>query len=274
MNPGGWSSILSKIRQEPRLSREEERELLARTQSGDATAEHKLVVSHLRFVLHVAHRYKRFGVPVSELLQEGTVGLMEAVRRFNPEIGVRLSTYAAWWIRVSIQDYVVRSRSMVRIGASAAQRGMFFALWRRVGEIAEADGRAEEMARSLATKFNTSVGDVIGFARRIGKSDQSLNAPTGDDRAESWLDRIADDAPSPEETVSLAHDLSLRLKALAAALRNLPPRERHIIRCRFLSEPAPSRAALGAQLGLSKERVRQLELRALTRLKGILQPVY
>jgi RNA polymerase sigma-32 factor len=153
---------------------------------------------------------------------------------------------------------------------------MFFAVRRRVGELAESDGAAatEEFARAVAARFNTSMTDVIGFARRIAKKDMSLNAACGEDGAETWIDRLPDEAPTPEEAVSLTHDLSLRLKALAAALRNLPPRERHIIRCRFLSEPAPSRADLGAQLGLSKERVRQLELRALTRLRGLLQPVY
>ena len=121
MSHGGWSSILSKIRQEPRLTPEEERDLLRRTQSGDASAEHRLVVSHLRFVLHVAHRYRRFGVPISELLQEGTVGLMEAVRRFNPEIGVRLSTYAGWWIRVSISATACASKSRCVSGSTASR---------------------------------------------------------------------------------------------------------------------------------------------------------
>ena len=275
MSLGSWSAVLGKIRQEPRLTREEEHALVLKTLSGDEAAESRLVSSHLRFVLHLAHRYARHGLPVGDLLQEGTVGLMEAVRRFNPERGVRLSTYAVWWIRAAMQDYMVRSKSLVRVGTTGVQRAAMFGLQRRGADTGDSGAEAvnEELAGNIAARFNTSVAEVVNFARKWARPDISLHARAGDGSEERWIDRLIDEAPSPEDIVAKAHDLSVRIKALMTALKSLPPRERHIIQSRFFSEPAPSRAAVGAELGLSKERVRQLEVRALTRLRSVLQPV-
>ncbi|MPY68579.1 MAG: sigma-70 family RNA polymerase sigma factor [Alphaproteobacteria bacterium] len=261
-----------RLRSAARLSREEERELIARLQRGDASAGALLIASHLRFVTHIAKRYRSYGQPLSDLVQEGTVGLMEALKRFNPERDVRLSTYAMWWIRASIQDYVVRSRSLVRIGTTAAQKALFFNLRRVAGALAEGEPVAEDFARTLAARFNTSVADVIALARRIARPDQSLEAPVGDGaEGVRLIDRVEDDRPSPEDLVLAQSEFRLWRERLVRALAALPPRELMIIKRRFLAERAPSRAALARELGLSKERVRQIEMRALARLRAVIE---
>jgi RNA polymerase sigma-32 factor len=266
----GGSSFIDKIKREPRLSRAEEVELSRRAMAGDAHAASRLIVSHLRFVLHLARRYGRYGHPISELLQEGTVGLMEAVKRFNPDRDVQLSSYAGWWIRAAMQDYVIRSRSLVRIGTTAAQKSMFFTLRRRLNLLADGDWLSEDFTAALASRFNTSVAEVTNLARRISQTDQSLDGTSGTEDGTSLLDRLADGGPSPEDHVVAAGESRLRRACFAAGLSELPPRERFIIGRRFFAEPKPSRAALGAELGLSKERVRQLEVRALERLRAAL----
>lgn len=273
MGHASINGIMKTIRGQPRLSRGEERELLYRLQSGDKAAASKLVTSHLRFVLHIAKRYARHGHPLADLIQEGTVGLLEAVKRFNPDRDVRLSTYAMWWIRAAIQDYVVRSRSLVKVGTTAAQKSLFFNLRRRVGDLVDGEGPSEEFARNLAARFNTSVTEIFNFARRIARPDQSLDAETGRADGSTILDQVRDERPTPEDILVTESEGRFWLERLGGALSSLPPRELVIIRRRFLTEKAPSRAALGAELGLSKERVRQLEVRALARLKAILQPL-
>lgn len=257
----------------PRLSREEEQELARRNTGGDVEAAHTLILSHLPFVHHIARRYGRDGLPLGDLLQEGTIGLMEAVRRFNPDRGVRLSTYAMWWIRASMQDYVVRSRSLVKIGTTAAQKAMFFNLRRRFTGLPDLETLSDDLARAVAERFNTSVDEVRRFAQRIARPDQSLDVPLSTDADTTWTDLVPDPDPSPEDRVSLLRESRAILGALAKGLSNLPPRERLIIRSRFFADPALSRAALGEQLGVSKERVRQLELRALNRLKEFIAAV-
>jgi len=258
---------------QPRLTRGEERELFSLVQRGDASATAKLVLSHLRFVVHIARRYRRYGHPLADLIQEGMVGLMLAVKRFNPERDVRLATYAMWWIRASIQDYVVRSRSLVKIGTTAAQKSLFFNLRRRLGELVDSDSVSDDIARPLAERFNTSVAEVMGFARRIARPDQSLETAATADGSSRLIDLVRDDRPSPEDALVTASEGKLWRERLKDALAALPPRELLIIRRRFLADRAPSRAALGAELGLSKERVRQLEVRALARLKSLLQSI-
>ena len=203
-------------------------------------------------------------------MQEGTVGLIEAVRRFNPDRGVRLSTYAMWWIRASIQDHIVRSRSLVKIGTTAAQKAMFLNLRRRMGAFADLEIVSDDIAKAVAERFSTSVEEVRRFARRIARPDQSLDMPVAADSDDSWVDYLPDTRPSPEDRLSLLRESRAVFSSLAKGLANLPPRERLIIRRRFFAEPAPSRAALGAELGLSKERVRQLEVRALERLREVI----
>lgn len=267
----GGPTFIDRVKREPRLSRAEEAELARRALAGDAAAASRLIISHLRFVLHIARRYGRHGHPIGDLLQEGTVGLMEAVRRFNPDRDVQLSSYAAWWIRGAIQDYVIRSRSLVRIGTTAAQKSMFFTLRRRMSQLADTDWPGEDFVAALANRFNTSVAEVTSLARRIAQPDQSLDEAPGPGTGTSLLDRLADDRPTPEDHVVAASETRLRRDCLAEGLSNLPPRERFIIGRRFFAEPKPSRAALGAELGLSKERVRQLEVRALERLRAVFQ---
>lgn len=273
MRHAAINRIMRTVRGQPRLSRGEERELFQRLRSGDKAAASKLVTSHLRFVLHIAKRYARYGHPLADLIQEGTVGLLEAVKRFNPDRDVQLSTYAMWWIRAAIQDYVVRSRSLVKVGTTAAQKSLFFNLRRRVGEMVDGDGPSEEFARNLATRFNMSVAEIFNFARRVARPDQSLDAATSQADGLSMIDQVQDERPTPEDVLVAESEGRFWLEKLGRALSALPQRERDIIRRRFLTEKAPSRAALGAELGLSKERVRQLEVRALERLQAILQPL-
>jgi RNA polymerase sigma-32 factor len=273
MRHASINSVMKSIRYQPRLSRGEERELLQRLRCGDSAAASKLVTSHLRFVLHIAKRYTSYGHPLADLIQEGTIGLLEAVKRFNPDRDVQLSTYAMWWIRAAIQDYVVRSRSLVKVGTTAAQKSLFFNLRRRVGEMVDGDGPSEEFARNLASRFNTSVAEIFSFARRIARPDQSLDVAIGRDGETTALDQVRDQRPTPEDVLVTESEGRFWLERLSRALSALPPRELVIIRRRFLTEKAPSRAVLGAELGLSKERVRQLEVRALERLKAILQPL-
>ncbi len=265
----GGPTFIDRIRREPRLSRAEEAALARRATQGDAVAASRLIVSHLRFVLHIARRYGSHGHPIGDLLQEGTVGLIEAVRRFNPDRDVQLSSYAVWWIRAAMQDYVIRSRSLVRIGTTAAQKSMFFTLRRRMGQLADGDWLSEDFIGALASRFNTSVAEVTNLARRIGQPDQSLDAAPVSGVGASLLDRLADDGPTPEDRVVAASESRWHRDRLATGLSKLPPRERFIIGRRFFAEPKPSRAALGAELGLSKERVRQLEARALERLREV-----
>ena len=266
-------NLMQIILRQPRLSRSREQELLKQLKDGDTSAAHELVASHLRFVLHIARRYKSHGHPLTDLVQEGTVGLMEALKRFNPEQGTRLSTYAMWWIRAAIQDYVVRSRSLVKIGTTTAQKSLFFNIRRRMAERPWGDSLPEELARSLAARFNTSVTEVLKFGRRIKRTDQSLDVPAARETSETLVDQVIDERPTPEDSVIKEKDGRLWRDRLVKALSTLPPRESLIIRRRFLAERVPSRADLGAELGLSKERVRQLEVRALAKLKGLLQPL-
>ena len=266
-------NFMQSTSKKPRLTYTREKELFKKLQNGDNGAAQELVTSHLRFVLHIARLYKSHGYPLADLMQEGTVGLMEALKRFNPNQRARLSTYSMWWIRAAIQDYVIRSRSLVKIGTTAAQKSLFFNIRRRMAERPWDDSLPEELARNLATRFNTSVSDVLRFALRIGRTDQSLNVPAKGKISSTLIDQVIDERPSPEETLIKEKDGRFWRARLVNALSTLPPRESFIIRRRFLTEKVPSRADLGAELGLSKERVRQLELRALAKLKGLLKPL-
>ena len=264
-------SLVQIILRQPRLSATREQQLLKKYRDGDKSAVNELVTSHLRFVFHIARRYKKYGHPLSDLIQEGTVGLLEALKRFNPEKRTRLSTYAMWWIRASIQDYVIRSRSLVKIGTTAAQRSLFFNLPRLMVEWNRDDSPPEDLVRNLAARFNTSVSDVLKFARRISKPDQSLNIPVKQEKT-SLIERIADERPNPEISLIDKFDGRILRDQLSTALSALPPRETFIIKRRFLAESIRTRSDLGAELGLSKERVRQLEVRALVKLKELLKP--
>ena len=252
------------------LSREEESALAERLREGDTAAADRLVASHLPFITAIARRYSRYGLPINDLVQEGVVGLMQALGRFNPTQNVRLSTYAVWWIRAAIQDHVVRSWSVVRIGTTAAQKTVFF----RLRQIAADGGRefgdaVEERLRRLATRFGLAPEELRSLARRIGARDRSLNQPCVAGVGTEWIELLPDPTPSPEQRSLEASEARFWKRCLVEALTALPPRERLIICRRYLAEGKISFAAIAAELGLSKERVRQLEAKALSELRAI-----
>lgn len=277
MNRRRPKGLLRRTAGQPLLTADEERDLVRLAAAGDRAATDRLVLSHLRVVVRIARSYGRFGLPVSDLIQEGTMGLIQAVRRFNPERDVRLSTYAMWWIRAAIQDYVVRSWSLVRVGKTAAHRALFFALKRPGVELEAEAGPSEERARTLALRFGLPVAEVVGLARRIAGFDLSLDAPmrtaTSGLEEEPWIERLPAPQPSPEDLAAESSMTRLWAGFIDRTLTCLPAREAAIIRRRHLSEPVPTLEALGRELGLSKDRVRQLERRALQRLHDLLKPL-
>jgi len=269
----GGVSLYREAQRQPMLSREEEAELARRSMTGDAAAAAQLIASHLRFVIRIARGYRSYGLPMNDLVQEGVLGLMQAARKFNPDRDVRFATYAMWWIRAAIQDHVVRSWSLVRIGTTAAQKALFLNLRRKMGELVDgADALGEEILAPLAKRFQMPLRDVVSLARRAAGRDHSLNQQAAGVGAEDWLERLADPRPSPEDSVAEASETTFWSGLLERAIAMLPPREQIIIRERFLSEAVKTREAIGRQLGISKERVRQLEAAALDKLRDILLP--
>jgi RNA polymerase sigma-32 factor len=252
------------------LSRE--RELwLARLwrEAGDEAALHELVMAYMRLVISTAARFRNYGLPMSDLVQEGATGLMQAAARFEPEREVRFSTYAAWWIRSAMQDYILRNWSVVRTGTTAAQKALFFNLRRLRAKIGDgAGGPLDEAGRAfIASELSVHTDEVEAMEMRLAGGDQSLNAtisPTGEDE---WQDFLADERPTPEETVMFARDSRTRSIWLAQALAELTDREQIIIKERRLRDDARTLEELGRDLGISKERVRQIEHRALEKLK-------
>ena len=265
--------FLGEVRRQPMLSREEEISLARRSSKGDQAAAARLIVSHLRFVIRIARAYRSYGLPMADLVQEGTVGLVHAVRKFNPDQGNRLATYAMWWIRAAIQEHVVRSWSLVRVGTTAAHKALFLNLRRRatragLGEMA----LSEEQARGLAARFGVPLGDVLLLARRVFQSDRSLNVSNNERGQDEWLGQIPDSRPTPEDALADHHHQRLWRGLVQRALGALPPREQVIIRRRYLSEAKATFDALSRELGLSKERCRQLEASAMDKLKAALRP--
>jgi RNA polymerase sigma-32 factor len=252
------------------LSRE--RELwLARLwrERGDEAALHELVMAYMRLVISTAARFRNYGLPMSDLVQEGATGLMQAAARFEPEREVRFSTYAAWWIRSAMQDYILRNWSVVRTGTTAAQKALFFNLRRLRAKIGDGSGGPlDDAGRAfIASELSVHTDEVEAMEMRLAGGDQSLNAtisPTGEDE---WQDFLADERPTPEETVMFARDSRTRSIWLAQALAELTDREQVIIKERRLRDDARTLEELGRDLGISKERVRQIEHRALEKLK-------
>ncbi len=262
---------------EPPLTVSEERALAERARAGDEDAASRLVKSHLGFVVHIARRYRRFGLPLNDLVQEGTIGLIQAVRRFDPGRNVRLCTYAAWWIRASIQAYVVRSWSLVRLSTGTAQRALFFRLRRMMSDLkGGAEQLSEDVLRPLAERFRVPMREVLALARRAAGFDRSLDQAAPRAAAESAktpVAELADPAPNPEEQVAAVSQQRWRQGLIARAMKALSQRERAIIAGRYLAELAKTRDALARELGISAERVRQLEQKALEKLRTLLAPL-
>ena len=240
----------------------------------DTKALDELTSAYLRLVISIAARFRNYGLPSNDLIQEGVIGLMQAAQRFEPEREFRFSTYATWWIRASIQDYVLRNWSIVRMTSTAAQKSLFFNLRRLRALIENRPGHAlsREGAEKIAKKLKVSVRDVEDMDGRLSSGDRSLNAKPTEDSDGEWMDLLADDAPLPDEQAIASVDSQVRGQWIHSALDTLTPRELTIIRERKLQddEDSVTLEALGQRLGISKERVRQIEANALSKLKRAL----
>jgi len=266
----GLSRYLEEIRRFPMLEPQEEY-MLAKSwrEHGDRDAAHRLVTSHLRLVAKIAMGYRGYGLPISEVISEGNVGLMQAVKRFEPEKGFRLATYAMWWIKASIQEYILRSWSLVKMGTTANQKKLFFNLRKaksKISALQEGDLRPDQV-QLIAKRLGVTEQDVVDMNRRLG-GDASLNAPIRDDgESGEWQDWLADDSDS-QETVMAAHEeLDNRRKALSSALEVLNDRERRIFQARRLADEPVTLEDLAAEFGVSRERVRQIEVRAFEKVQ-------
>ncbi|MBV6633407.1 MAG: RNA polymerase sigma factor RpoH [Alphaproteobacteria bacterium] len=265
------SRYLADIRKFPMLTPDEEFMLAKRWQEHeDVNAAHKLVTSHLRLVAKIAMGYRGYGLPVAELISEGNVGMMQAVKRFDPDRGFRLATYAMWWIRASIQEYILHSWSLVKMGTTAAQKKLFFNLRRLKGQMkAIEDGdMTPEQVEEIATKLNVSEDDVIMMNRRLSGPDNSLNAPLRADSEGEWQDWLVDDRQVSQETaVAEEQELTQRRQMLQLAMQTLNDRERHILTERRLRDDPLTLEELSQQYDISRERVRQIEVRAFEKLQ-------
>ena len=272
MSPeGGLSRYLSEIRKFPMLTKDDEFMLAKRwKEHQDPDAAHRLVTSHLRLVAKIAMGYRGYGLPIGEVISEGNVGLMQAVKKFEPDKGFRLATYAMWWIRASIQEYILRSWSLVKMGTTAAQKKLFFNLRKAKSEISaleEGDMRPEQV-RQIATKLGVLDAEVISMNRRLSGPDASLNAPLRSDSESEWQDWLADDkAVSQETQVAETEERTIRMELLEEAMTELTDRERHILTERRLKDDPTTLEELAAQYGVSRERVRQIEVRAFEKLQ-------
>jgi RNA polymerase sigma-32 factor len=268
-NEGGLSRYLDEIRKFPMLEPREEYTLAKSwREQGDREAAHRLVTSHLRLVAKIAMGYRGYGLPISEVVSEGNVGLMQAVKRFEPEKGFRLATYAMWWIKAAIQEYILRSWSLVKMGTTANQKKLFFNLRKAKGRISaleEGDLRPEQVEQ-IATKLGVSKQEVIEMNRRLG-GDASLNAPLREEGEGEWQDWLIDDSASQEQVLAAAEEGKNRLSALRDALDVLNPRERRIFEARRLSDDPITLEDLSSEFGVSRERVRQIEVRAFEKVQ-------
>ena len=258
---------------EPMLEREVEFDLARRWRGEeDEAALHELVRSYTRLVISTAARFRNYGLPMGDLVQEGNVGLLQAAAKFDPEREVRFSTYATWWIRSAIQDYILRNWSIVRTGTTAAQKTLFFNLRRLRARIADSStGRLNDEGREkIAQELRVKRHEVESMENRLNASDQSLNATAGESSDDSWQDFLADTRPTPEIVVRERRDVEVRSQWLNKAIDELSPREQIIIRQRRLREEGATLEELGRELGVSKERVRQLEHRALSKMRDVI----
>jgi RNA polymerase sigma-32 factor len=268
---GGLSRYLTEIKRFPMLPAEEEYALAVRLRDeGDREAAHKLVTSHLRLVAKLAMGYRHYGLPVSDLIAEGNLGLMKAVKKFEPERGFRLATYAMWWIKASINEYILNSWSLVKVGTVAAQKKLFFNLRRlkaKLGVYEEGDMTPEIVAK-IAEELKVSEDDVIMMNRRLAGPDSSLNVAVGEDQSMDRVDLLVDDGANQEDLYAAHEEKSLGNQLLRDALETLTERERHIITARRLSSDPVTLEELGGEYGVSRERVRQIENRAFEKLQA------
>src|SRR5476651_448752 len=267
---GGLTRYLEEIRKFPMLEPQQEYMLAKRwREHGDTTAAHKLVTSHLRLVAKIAMGYRGYGLPISEVISEGNVGLMQAVKRFEPEKGFRLATYAMWWIKAAIQEYILRSWSLVKMGTTANQKKLFFNLRKaksKISALEEGDLRPDQV-QVIAKRLGVTEQDVIDMNRRLG-GDASLNAPIRDDGdAGEWQDWLADNSESQETLLAEHEELDNRRKALTQALDVLNERERRIFEARRLADDPITLEDLASEFGVSRERVRQIEVRAFEKVQ-------
>lgn len=267
---GGLRRYLQEIQKFPMLDADEEYMLAKRwSEYGDYEAAHQLVTSHLRLVAKIASGYRGYGLPMAELIAEGNIGLMQAVKKFEPDKGFRLSTYAMWWIRASIQEFVLRSWSLVKMGTSAAQKRLFFNLKKmrkRLKTVDDGKSLTPEEIRIIAHELDVHEQDVIDMDQRMGAHDKNLNARVGQDGETEWMDMLADPAESHEDTLADDQEQRLKKKLMMQALNSLNPREREIIIARRLDEEEMTLEELAKRFSISRERVRQIESRALEKM--------
>ncbi|HWP25694.1 MAG TPA: RNA polymerase sigma factor RpoH [Xanthobacteraceae bacterium] len=266
----GLTRYLEEIRRFPMLEPQEEYMLAKRwREHGDREAAHKLVTSHLRLVAKIAMGYRGYGLPISEVISEGNVGLMQAVKRFEPDKGFRLATYAMWWIKAAIQEYILRSWSLVKMGTTANQKKLFFNLRKaksKISALSEGDLRPEQVS-TIAKRLGVTESDVIEMNRRLG-GDASLNAPIRDDgESGEWQDWLADESEDQETLIAEREELDNRKRALNDALSVLNERERRIFEARRLSDNPVTLEELAEEFGVSRERVRQIEVRAFEKVQ-------
>jgi RNA polymerase sigma-32 factor len=270
----GLTRYLEDIRKFPMLEPCEEFMLAKRWQEHeDADAAEKLVTSHLRLVARIAMGYRGYGLPIGEVISEGNVGLMQAVKRFDPDKGFRLATYAMWWIRASIQEYILRSWSLVKMGTTAAQKKLFFNLRRAKSQLRALDegDLHPDHVQTIARKLGVSETDVVSMNRRLG-GDSSLNAPVrADAEAGEWQDWLVDEAPSQEDQLAETQELDQRRSYLTDALSSLNDRERRIFEARRLSDSPITLEDLSTEFGVSRERIRQIEVRAFEKVQKAVQ---
>lgn len=257
----------------PLLAVDHEQALARRwREDGDDAALHELTGAYMRLVIAMAGRFRRYGLPMADLVQEGAVGLMQAAERFEPDRGVRFSTYASWWVRAAMQDFVLRNWSIVRTGTTTAGKSLFFNLRRLRARLGDIEGRpSPETCAAIAVELGLDAADVEAMAGRMAAGDRSLNAPLAGDGDEDWQGLLADERAGPEEQAAEAIDGERRAGLVSGALAILSERERGVVVARRLSDDPLTLEQLGADMGVSKERVRQIEAAALGRMRGWIQ---
>jgi len=267
---GSLSMYLAEINQYPLITVEEEQKLARKFRKGDLHAGHRLVTSNLRFVVKVAYEYRSYGIKISDLIQEGNIGLMKAVQKFDPDKGIRLISYAVWWIRAYIQNYILKSWSLVKLGTTQAQRKLFFSLARtrreleKLGEGEQHTADVDEIARRL----NVKASEVREMEQRMGGRDLSLDAPMGEDGGNSHVDFVVSGSITQDDEFADKEEAGIIGERVKVALMRLDPRERFIIEQRVMNERPMTLKELGEHFGFSRERARQLEIRAKEKLKG------